>query len=194
MKKIYFNHIPWNIHPVYQELLDNPLDWTEYINKNDFWKKYQNNILYKKNVLKEILLNLFKKMYFLPNIVFKKLPGDIIYSCQSIPLFWDYILDLDCYEWLNRFSNKLSNNFLNKLIVKFFLKQKRCKKIIFWSDNAKTWFQSYLGNLFNYKLEVIYPALKINHTFENILSGKNEKILIFFLFEDILKESDDLYY
>lgn len=180
MKQVYFNHNPWNIHPVYQEMLNNSPKWIEYINKNDFWNEYQktainnnkNSIL---NKIKNFILEIIKKYYFLPNITFRKLPWDIIYSCQSIPLFWDYILDLDCYESLNRFSNKISENFLNKIILKFFLKQKRCKKIIFWSNNAKTWFQSYLGNSFNDKLEVIYPSIKVNHTFEDILSWKDWK-------------------
>lgn len=134
MKKVYFNHIPWNIHPVYQEMFDNPPEWIEYINKDDFWKNYQKTAINNTNnlnnieLLKQNIINFIKKYYFLPNITFKKLPWDIIFSCQSIPLFWDYVLDLDCYESLNRFSNKISENIINKFIVKFLLKQKRCKK------------------------------------------------------------------
>lgn len=180
MKKIYLNHIPWNIHPVYQEMFDNPPEWIEYINKDDFWTNYQNTILNIKwewflDKIKKLILSIVKKYYFLPNITFKKLSWDLIYSCQSIPLYWDYILDLDCYEWLNRFSNKISSNFLNKLIVKKLLKRKNCKKIIFWSDNAKIWFQSYLWNIFDYKIEVIYPAIKVNHTIDDILNWKDKK-------------------
>ncbi|MDD5213795.1 MAG: hypothetical protein PHG82_05205 [Candidatus Gracilibacteria bacterium] len=134
MKKVYFNHIPGNIHPVYQEMFDNPPEGIEYINKDDFGKNYQKTAINNTNnlnnieLLKQNIINFIKKYYFLPNITFKKLPGDIIFSCQSIPLFGDYVLDLDCYESLNRFSNKISENIINKFIVKFLLKQKRCKK------------------------------------------------------------------
>jgi hypothetical protein len=69
----------------------------------------------------------------------------------------NYVLDLDCYEALNRFSNRFSSGKVNKMIVRFFLRRKNCKAIIFWSENAKIGFQSYLGHEFDAKLEVIYP-------------------------------------
>jgi len=179
MKKVYFNHIPWNIHPVYQEMLGNPPEWVEYINKNNFWKNYQDNTAQNNNSwvfiwFKISILNILKKIYFLPNITFRKLPWDITYSCQSIPLFWDYILDIDCYEALNRFSNRISENFINKFIVKFFLKQKRCKQIVFWSDNAMISFRAYIWNSFDYKIQVLYPAIKIDYNLDDILKYKNK--------------------
>lgn len=188
MIKIYLNHISWNIHPVYQEMLDNPPDGVEYINSYQFWREYQKNVLNTETsfwvfwkILKKIFLFL-KKGYILPNITFKKLPWNIIYSCQSIPLFWDYILDLDCYEAINRFSNKLSRNPLNKCIVKFLLKRRNCKKIVFWSDNAKTWFEAYFWKYFEDKSVVISPAIKVRHTIEDIFSWKDTtKINILFV-------------
>lgn len=179
MKKVYFNHIPWNIHPVYQEMLSNPPKWVEYINKNNFWKNYQDNTAQNNNTwvfiwVKISVLNLLKKIYFLPNITFRKLPWDITYSCQNIPLFWDYILDIDCYEALNRFSNRISENFINKLIVKFFLRQERCKQIVFWSDNAMTSFRAYVWNSFDYKIQVLYPAVKMDHDWDDILKYKDK--------------------
>jgi hypothetical protein len=196
MKKVYFNHIPWNIHPVYQEMLDNPPEWIEYINKSNFWKNYQNTAIANKTQLnfsikfKNNIIIFLKKIYFLPNITFRKLPWDIIYSCQSIPLFWNYILDLDCYESLNRFSNRISENYLNKILVKYFLKQKRCKKIVFWSESAKKSFQSYLWSEFDYKLEVLYPWINSEINIDLLLSKKDKKeILITCIWKDFIYKS-----
>lgn len=197
MKRVYFNHIPWNIHPVYQEMLDNPPEWVEYINKNEFWKDYQNTAIINdinKNLLikiKKYIILFLKKVYILPNITFKKLSWDIIYSCQSIPLFWKYILDIDCYETLNRFSNIISENFINKLIVKHFVKQKRCKQVVFWSEAAKKSFQSYLGHEFDNKLTVLYPWINVKYAFNELASFKTKDnvIRIISIWKDFIYKS-----
>lgn len=182
MKEIYFSHIPWNIHPVYQEMLNHPPEGIVYINKEDFWDNYQKNIhLTEKNKILQKIETFLKKIYILPNISFQKLPGDLVFSASKICLRNPYILDLEVYEALNRFSNKRSKNIINKWIVKSLLKRKNCKNIVFWSDNAKKGFQSYFWNIFDAKIEVVYPALSLSHDRNEILKCK-EKSKLRFLF------------
>lgn len=180
--QIYFNHVAWNIHPVYQEMLNYPPEWVIFLNAWDFGKSYQNTA--KNNIkktslitLKDDFLGYIKSIYFLPNITFRKLRGDMVYSCQTIPLFGEYILDIDCYEAINRFSNKISNLSINILIVKMFLRQKRCKKIVFWSEAAKKSFQSYLWWEFNEKLEILYPSIAVQHDLDTLLLLKSRTVI-----------------
>lgn len=177
MKKVYFNHIPWNIHTMYQEMLANPPKDTEYINKNDFENSYENTFeMNVKSTVYNKIIEKLKKIYFLPNLTFKRLPGDIVFSCQSIPIFNDFILDLDCYEALNRFSRKHSENIVNKYIVKKILSLKRCKKIVFWSESAKLSFQSYIWNSLNWKLETVYPWINVENNLA-VLRAKKPKTI-----------------
>lgn len=183
--RIHFNHFQGNIHPIYQHFLSHPPKGVEFVNVDDFGKNYQNTAISDtRSTLGGFVSDIMSKLKNLlpiPNVTLRKFDADLIFSCGSIPLFGRFILDIECYEALNRFSPSISENLINKAICRYLLSSDRCLAITCHSSSAVISVQSYLGDSLKHKLHDLHPAIgpsgisareKYSDTFEVLFVGR----------------------
>jgi glycosyltransferase involved in cell wall biosynthesis len=181
MIKIWLQY-PWTFpdSPYYKYLIKNPPKGVKYLNI----EKQKGVITSKKkfaymNKLKNIVR---KVMYVLkrPNIIrTKKGDYDIIQCAHCLSKNkTPWIVDFEKY-WNLASSGKLAHSKKGKKIIRKFLKDPNCKKIIPWTEAAKKSLMAALKDKeIGKKTEVVYPAIPLP---ELKARKKKNKITLLFI-------------
>ena len=152
-----------------KETVLNPPENIEFITQKSLEKMSSDHQLIKeKEKRKRKLLKSIVGLFNIPNI--RHIPKNslkninLVYTTGQIIINqFPYVIEVDNAGCLGFYSYKTINNIVGKLIIKFFLKSKNCKKIVCISEAAKkSMTNTFKSEKITEKCEVVYPYVKLN--------------------------------
>lgn len=176
--KVFLNY-PWKFpdSPYYKYLLESPPKNVEYIaNKSQFDVIISKNFGFLTGAKKVFRYLLGIRRY--PNVRKDPLDGDVVHCAHClIKTERPWIVDIENY-WNFAPSYFIAHSKKGKRIIKKYLNQDSCKKILAWTEAAKKSVVDALGDKeIEKKIEVVYPAIP----FPVYKKKKHNKIVLLFV-------------
>ena len=158
--------------PLYRDMIRYSPKGIEYFpKKSNYGKDITTYYSSKTHSVKRLISSVLLEKFSLPRMVYVKTNADLIHSNRGILVLnkKPWVIDVDHvgYFFGPNILNDTNNTFLKKLVSRF-LKSEYCKKIICWSNAAKTSVDHvFKGTNIEEKSEVLYPAVnapRIKHS------------------------------